>query len=86
MEFKSNLKKALLNCKTSVQLENLLEGLLTEKEFKELNLRLEIVKLLNKKIPHHQIAQQLGVGVSTVTRGSKELQKGNFKYLPTNWA
>jgi len=42
---------------------------------------LQIVRMLKKGVPQHQIAKELGIGIATVTRGSKELQKGNFKYI-----
>jgi Trp operon repressor len=37
--------------------------------------------MLKSGIPQHEIAEKLGVGVATVTRGSKEIQKGNFKVV-----
>lgn len=58
--------------------ENLLKGLLTPKEIEEFAQRLRIVQLLKKRIGQHAIAAKLHIGVATVTRGSKELQKGNF--------
>ncbi len=62
-------------------MEDFLLGLLTLKELQELPLRLEIVKRLLKGDSHHKIAEDLSVGVATVTRGSKELQEGRFKVL-----
>lgn len=58
-----------------------LQGLLTPKELLEVPKRLQIVKMLKKGIQHHEIAEKLHVGVSTVTRGSREIQKGRFKYV-----
>ncbi len=63
------------------EMENLLNGILTPKEREELVQRIDIIKMLKAGIPHHEIAQKLGVGVATVTRGSKEIQKGNFKVV-----
>ena len=63
------------------EMENLLNGILTPKERVELVQRIDIIKMLKAGIPHHEIAQKLGVGVATVTRGSKEIQKGNFKVV-----
>ena len=63
------------------EMENLLNGILTPKERVELVQRIDIIKMLKAGIPHHEIAQKLGVGVATVTRGSKEIQKGNFKVI-----
>lgn len=73
------LVKELLLIKKPAAMEDFLYGLLTEKELREIPNRLEIVKLLKQGVPHHEIAEKLKVGVSTVTRGSKEIQKGRFK-------
>ena len=63
------------------KLKNFLEGILTPQEIDEISMRLQIVKLLKKGTAQHQIADKLGIGIATVTRGSKELQKGNFTYV-----
>lgn len=60
-------------------LEDLILGLTTEKELAEMLQRIEIVKRILKGDTHHRIAEDLRVGVATVTRGSKELAKGRFK-------
>ena len=60
------------------KLTNLLKGLLTPSEIMELAQRIRIVQLLKKGVGQHKIAEKLGIGVATVTRGSKELQEGNF--------
>lgn len=60
-------------------LRKFLEAIFTPKELQEIPTRLKIVKMLKKGISQREIADQLGVGVATITRGSKELQKGNFK-------
>ena len=62
-------------------MENLLLGILTPKELAEIPQRLQIVKMLKKGISHHEIAEKLGVGVATVTRGSTEIKKGRFQYV-----
>ncbi|MCX6730876.1 MAG: Trp family transcriptional regulator [Candidatus Roizmanbacteria bacterium] len=73
--------EALLSLKTKKELKGFLDGILTPKERKEIPVRFQIVKLLKKGMPQHEIATKLGVGIATVTRGSKELSKGNF----SNW-
>lgn len=75
----NELIELLLNIKTKADMEDLLLGILTPKELEEIPTRLAIVKLLKKGISQHVIAGKLGIGVATVTRGSKELQKGRFK-------
>lgn len=62
-------------------LEDFLLGITTPKERAELSQRLEIIKRLLAGEPQHKIANDLGVGVATVTRGSKELSAGRFKVL-----
>lgn len=62
-------------------LEDFLVAITTDKERKELTQRLEITRRLVAGIPQLKIAQDLGVGVATVTRGSKELNAGRFKVL-----
>lgn len=74
-----------INIVTSIQdtkmMEDFLVGITTEKERSEMTQRIEIVKQLLDGVSQQQIAKNLGVGVATVTRGSKELAQGRFKYL-----
>jgi TrpR family trp operon transcriptional repressor len=56
-------------------------GIFTPQELEEIPTRLQIVKKLKQGIPQHQIARELNVGVATVTRGSKEIQKGRFSNI-----
>lgn len=74
-----NLIKAFLEIKSEGEMRIFLEGILTPKELIELPTRLEIVKMLKSGVAQHTIAEKLGVGIATVTRGSKEIQKGKFK-------
>jgi len=67
--------------KTEPQLEDFLVGILTPKEIIELSRRIDIVKMLKQGVQHHVIAERLKVGVATVTRGSKEIQKGRLAYV-----
>ena len=75
----NDLIKILVDIDTKDEMLNFLNGILTPKEKEELVQRLDIVKMLKRGIPQHTIAQKLGVGVATVTRGSKEIQMGRFK-------
>jgi len=77
----NELIETLLKIDTKREMQNFLEGILTPKELLELPNRLAIVKLLKKGISHHDIAGKMHVGVATVTRGSREIQKGKFKYV-----
>lgn len=75
------LVDTLLRIKNEQEMVDFLLGLFTPKELKEVPKRLQIVKKLKQGIPQHQIAKELGIGVATVTRGSKELHKGRFKTI-----
>ena len=77
----NELISILLSIKTETGMREFLLGLLTPKEIEELPKRIQIVKMLKKGIPHHTIAEKLGVGVATVTRGSKEIQRGKFSII-----
>jgi len=75
------LVEAFLKNKSASEMLDFLKGILTPKEFDEMVTRLQIVKLLKKGLPHQEIARRLGVGVATVTRGSRELRMGRFKNI-----
>lgn len=62
-------------------LADFLIGVTTDQERNELTQRVEIIKHLIAGEPQAKIASDLGVGVATVTRGSKELSQGRFKVL-----
>ena len=70
---------ALLQIHTRGEMYDFLQGLLTPKELLELPNRLQIIKMLKRGTSHHDIAGKLHVGVATVTRGSREIQKGRFQ-------
>jgi len=78
----TELVDEILSFKSEKELKSFLVGILTPKELAEIPTRLQIVKMLKKGIPQHKIATKLGVGIATVTRGSKEIAKG---YFPHNW-
>lgn len=75
----SELVDLLLHIKTKEDMKDFLLGIFTQKELEEIPARLQIVKMLKKGLPQHEIAEKLGVGIATVTRGSKEIQLGRFK-------
>lgn len=76
-----DLVETLSDLKDEKQMRAFLQGILTPQELIEITQRLAIVKMLKAGISQHKIAKKLGVGVATVTRGSKELQKGSFQTI-----
>lgn len=66
--------------KNSNLLHEFLYDILSPVEYKDLAVRWQIVKQLKQGIPQRDIAKNLKVSVSTVTRGSRELmnKKGGF--------
>lgn len=83
-KYLSELTSVLTEITDTKDMQDFLKGILTPQELVEIPQRLAIVKMLKAGIPQHEIAQKLGVGVATVTRGSKELQKGRFQNV-TSW-
>lgn len=69
------------NTRDKQLLLDFLIGVTTDKERKELVRRVEIIKRLIAGEAQAKIANDLGVGIATVTRGSKELSQGRFKVL-----
>ena len=76
----NELTETILELKTSEEVLDFLNWILTPQEFEQLPVRLQIVKMLKKKVPQRKIAKTLGVGIATVTRGAKEVQK-NFSII-----
>ncbi len=75
------LAEAFHSLNSKQDLVEFLRGILTPKELQEMSLRLQIVKKLKKGEPQRKIAADLGVGIATITRGSKEIQNGKFIYV-----
>lgn len=71
----------VLACSNRSQLEDFLTGILTPGELEQIAKRLQIVKRLKKGEPQRNIADDLEVGIATVTRGSRELADGRFGYI-----
>lgn len=80
-QYMDQLIQILLSLKTERDVTAFLDAILTPKELDEIPKRLEIIKLLKQGMPQKEISKTLGVGIATVTRGSKELHKGSFKNI-----
>lgn len=77
----NSLVEVFLKAKSAKDMENLLLGLLTPKEIEEFEKRIKIVTLLKQHVAQHKIAEKLGVGVATVSRGAQELKLKRFKVV-----
>lgn len=69
----TELIEHLLSAQDADGMGIILENLLTRSEMGEISKRLQIFKLLKSGMPQRQIAETLGVGLATVTRGSNAL-------------
>ncbi len=80
--FRREITNLLSNFSSTVELESFLSDLLTPKEYNELSLRWQIVKLLCKGLSIREVSDRLGVAVATISRGARELKyskSGGFK-------
>ena len=71
----------LLSIKSKEDMENFLLGIFTPKELEEIPTRLQIVKRLKQGMAQHKIAEDLKVGIATVSRGSREIHLGRFRVV-----
>ncbi len=62
-------------------LQEFVKEILTPREFENIAVRWQIIKRLGKGEHHQAIAEDLHLGVATVTRGSREMRKkeGGFQ-------
>ena len=71
----------LLKIDSRKDMADFLRGILTPSEAAEIPKRLQIVKLLKAGVAQKEISEKLGVGIATVTRGSKEVKSGRFEKI-----
>jgi TrpR family trp operon transcriptional repressor len=70
-----HLIQFLTEAENDLELEKRLKALLTPNELNEMQHRLQIFSLLDQGLSQRDIAKQLGVGIATVTRGSRALKE-----------
>jgi TrpR family trp operon transcriptional repressor len=75
--FKQQLLDHLLEADSREQLDIRLRQLLTQTEYEEVCTRLQILAQLKQGIPQRKIAESLGVGIATVSRGARVLKEQN---------
>lgn len=84
VKYRRELVKVLsVAAENKALLDEFLDDLLTPTEIDELSARWQIVKLLQKGVPQHDIAKETSTAVATVTRGAREMRnpKGGFKQV-----
>ncbi len=64
----------LLAVKSPEEMEKALRALLTPAEFDDIVNRLQIFHMLEAGEPQRKIAEHLGVGIATVSRGARALK------------
>jgi TrpR family trp operon transcriptional repressor len=75
IEHLDKLVNHLISQGSSDAMEEALRALLTPGELADVANRLQIIEMLQQGIPQRQIADKLGVGIATVTRGSHHLKR-----------
>lgn len=65
-------------------LEDFLYGITSDQDKEAIPNRVKIIRKLLKGEAQHKIAEELGVGVATVTKGSKLINQGYFKVFKTD--
>ena len=71
---KTELLDHLLAATNRDEMGYALQQLITPSEFDEVIKRLQIFKMLDDGIPQRKIAETLGVGIATVSRGARALK------------
>ena len=75
IKYLEHLVNHLLAQSSPQEMERALTDLLTASELDEVVKRLQIFEMLAEGVTQRQIAENLGVGIATVSRGSNVLKK-----------
>ena len=70
----SELADILSNINKPDEITRFFDEILTDKEKKDILLRWELMKMLERGIPQRTIASELGISLCKITRGSKILK------------
>ncbi len=72
------ISEYLLRIGDETEMKTFLGGILTDAEKSSIAGRIKIVEMLKSGYAQRDIAERLGVGIATVTRGSVEVKAGKF--------
>ncbi len=75
-QFFKEASKAFTLPKNTHEMSELLRGILTPDEVEQIALRWQVVKSLLEGEPQRDIAEKLGISITTITRGSREIKHG----------
>jgi TrpR family trp operon transcriptional repressor len=78
---KNNFINLLVSLSNKAQATEFLDSVFTPSEVGEFSTRLEIVKRLKNNQTQRQVANDLNVGIATVSRGAREVKNGKFKFV-----
>ncbi|MDR0554164.1 MAG: trp operon repressor [Treponema sp.] len=76
----AEMSRVLAQIGDSELIEGFLRDILTPAEAADIAARWALVKALDKKIPQREIAQDLGLSLCKITRGSRELKKAGSAF------
>ena len=81
------LSETLASTDDPALIKDFLESILTPNEISEVSSRWELVKQIDEGISQRKIAENLGLSLCKITRGSRELKKeeSSFKKMIDNW-
>lgn len=71
-----SLVDTIMSIKDKKELEMVLKDLMTPQEIVEISERIQILKYLKQGLTQRDIAEKMGVSVTTVNRGSRILKYG----------
>ena len=74
VKYISHLVNHLLAQNSAPEMEEALRRLLTASELLDVANRLQIMEMLEQGVPQRHIAEKLGVGIATVSRGSNTMK------------
>lgn len=75
------LAEVFLMFRNKKEMSGLFLGLFSRQERKMLAMRMLIVKKIKENVSQREIAKKLKVGVTTITRGASEIEKGRFGFI-----
>ncbi|MFP4364212.1 MAG: Trp family transcriptional regulator [Spirochaetia bacterium] len=75
MPYLDELSTAFAECTDKTLIRDFLESLLTPNEIQEVSTRWALVRMIDQGLSQRNIANQLGLSLCKITRGSRELKK-----------